>query len=64
MRQIEGKNGKAIAVKCDVGSEADILADQKLFAAEQAKEQARIEKAEKERQAQFQRLQNATAPWL
>ncbi|NOJ50514.1 SDR family oxidoreductase [Bradyrhizobium archetypum] len=24
--QIEGKNGKAIAVKCDVGSEADILA--------------------------------------
>ena len=26
VRQIEGKNGKAIAVKCDVGSEADILA--------------------------------------
>src|SRR5437660_6405169 len=24
--QIEGKNGKAIAVKCDVGSESDILA--------------------------------------
>jgi NAD(P)-dependent dehydrogenase (short-subunit alcohol dehydrogenase family) len=26
VRQIEGKNGKAIAVKCDVGVEADILA--------------------------------------
>jgi hypothetical protein len=45
-------------------SEAEILADQKLYAAKKAKEQAAIEKAEKERQAQFQRLQNATAPWL
>jgi len=45
-------------------SEAEILAAQKVYAAKKAKEQAAIEKAEKERQAQFQRLQNATAPWL
>lgn len=45
-------------------SEAEILAAQKVFAAKQAKEQAEIEKAEKERQAEFKRLQNATAPWL
>lgn len=45
-------------------SEAEILADQKIYAAKKAKEDAAIEKAEKERQAEFQRLQNATAPWL
>jgi hypothetical protein len=45
-------------------SEAEILAQQKLDAAEKAKQEAEIEKAEKERQAQFQKLQNVTAPWL
>jgi hypothetical protein len=45
-------------------SEAEILAQQKIDMAKKAKEQAEIDKAEKERQAEFQRLQNATAPWL
>jgi hypothetical protein len=45
-------------------SEAEILAQQKIDAAKKAKEQAAIEKAAKERREQFQRLQNATAPWL
>ncbi|MGN6376563.1 MAG: hypothetical protein ACTHMG_13565 [Sphingomonas sp.] len=45
-------------------SEAEVLAQQKIDAAKKAKEQAAIEKAQKARQAEFQRLQNATAPWL
>jgi len=45
-------------------SEAEILAQQKIDMAKEAKERAEIEKAEKERQAEFQKLQNATAPWL
>jgi hypothetical protein len=45
-------------------SEAEILAQQKLDAAKKAKQDAEIEQAEKKRQAEFQKLQNATAPWL
>jgi len=44
-------------------SEAEILAQQKIDAAKKAKEQAAIEKAEKERQAQFQRLDNELDAW-
>jgi hypothetical protein len=44
-------------------SEAEILAQQKVDAAKKAKEQAAIEKAEKERQAQFQRLDNTLSAW-
>jgi len=45
-------------------SEAEILAQQKIDAAKKAREQAEIEKAEKERQAQFQRLNNEVSGWL
>lgn len=45
-------------------SEAEILAQQKLDMAKKAKEEAEIEKAEKKRQAEFQRLNNAVSPWL
>ena len=45
-------------------SEAQILAQQKIDAAKKAKQEAVIEKAEKERQAQFQRLNNEVSPWL
>jgi len=44
-------------------SEAEILAQQKIDAAKKAKQQAAIEKAEKERQAQFQRLDNELSAW-
>lgn len=45
-------------------SEADILADQKIDAAKKAKEQAEIDKALKERQEQYQQLNNELSPWL
>ena len=45
-------------------SEAEILAQQKIDAAKKAKEQAAIEKAEKERQEEYQRLNNELSPWL
>jgi hypothetical protein len=44
-------------------SEAEILAQQKIDAAKKAREQAAIEKAQKERQAQFQRLDNELSAW-
>ena len=44
-------------------SEAEILAQQKIDSAEKAKEQAAIEKAEKEHQAQLQRLDNELSAW-
>jgi len=45
-------------------SEAEILAQQKIDAAKKAREQAAIEKAAKERQEQFQRLDNEIGGWL
>jgi hypothetical protein len=45
-------------------SEAEILAQQKLDMAKKAKEDARLEKARKERQEQFQRLNNEIGAWL
>ncbi|HEU4959386.1 MAG TPA: hypothetical protein VFT56_03175 [Sphingomonas sp.] len=45
-------------------SEAEILAQQKIDAAKKAKEEAALEKARKERQAEFQRLNNEVSGWL
>jgi len=44
-------------------SEAEILAQQKIDSVKKAKEQAQIEKLEKERQAQLQRLDNQLSAW-
>lgn len=45
-------------------SEAEILAQQKIDAAKKAERQAEIDRADKERQAQYQRLNNEVSGWL